>query len=192
MNVKKSDKKFPVIIGLVLILCFAAILVYKNMHDSDIKRPRVKDGVLDLTGWDIEKNGSVALDGEWEFYWREFIEYKDLDSPEVLNKKILVNVPDTWDKYGDGNERFTGFGYATYRIKVKKGNNSLDGLKLMTTLTASKLIINGKEYMSSGIAGTDAKFTMPAKNPALVRFNEKSEELDIILYVSNFSDARGV
>lgn len=191
MNTRNSGKKILIAISLAALLCFVVVLTYVIMYYSDNKIPKVKNGILDLTRWDLEKDGSVALDGEWEFYWEEFLQCKDFNKPEVLNKKILVNVPDTWNKYGNGNERFPGFGFATYRVKVIKGNNSLDALKVMTTLTASKLIINGKEYMSSGITGTDAESSVPAKTPALIRFNENSDELEIILHVSNFTEARG-
>lgn len=186
---KKQHRIIPyIIIVLVLILCFASFLAYKN---SGSEMLRAEDGVLNLTGWDIEQDGSVELDGQWEFYWEEFVPYEDLDSPEVLKKRIFVNVPDSWDNYINGSESFPSFGYATYRIKVIKGDNTLDGIKLGTTYTASKLIINGKEYMSSGTVGTDAESATPAKTPVIVRVDESSEELDIILYVSNFSEGKG-
>jgi len=104
---------------------------------------------------------------------------------------MLVKVPGTWDKYRSGNESLPGLGYATYRVSVRQGGNRLDGLKVMTTLTASKLFINGKEYMSSGIVGTDAKSEIPAKTPALIRIDDNSDVLDIVFHVSNFTDARG-
>ena len=34
--------------------------------------PKAIKGVLDLRDWDFEKNGVINLDGEWEFYWKEF------------------------------------------------------------------------------------------------------------------------
>ena len=30
-------------------------------------------------GWDFEKDGTINLDGEWEFYWKEFV--PPTDSP---------------------------------------------------------------------------------------------------------------
>jgi hypothetical protein len=60
--------------------------------------------MLDLTGWDIEKDGSVSLNGEWEFYWQGFLSQQDFDKPDVAENKLLVTVPDTWDKYENGGK----------------------------------------------------------------------------------------
>ncbi|NPV89327.1 MAG: sensor histidine kinase [Firmicutes bacterium] len=190
--VSKYSKAVRITVSLAALLCLSALLVYVaiyNTHHSGM--PAVKDGVLDLTGWDMEKDGPVALDGEWEFYWQEFLQEKDLGRPEIQAEKLLVNVPGTWDKYQNGAESFPGFGYATYRIKVIPGDNRLDGLKIMPALTASSLIVNGKEYALSGTPGTDAMTSIPARAPALVRIDDNGGVLDIIIHVSNFTEAHG-
>lgn len=174
MNGKKYAKAAGIAASLAALLCFAALLAYGAIHNNHINMPAVKNGILDLTGWDIEKDGAVALDGEWEFYWQEFLQEQDFGRPEIADKKLLVKVPDTWDKYKNGDENFPGLGYATYRIRVIQGENLLNGLKIMTTSTASRLIINGKEYLVSGTPGTDAASSAPAKTPALLRIDDKN------------------
>ena len=52
---------------------FAALFLLTVLygHLNDVTRrsnPQAVQGVLDLTGWDFEKNGVVNLDGEWEFF----------------------------------------------------------------------------------------------------------------------------
>lgn len=39
--------------------------------------PQAKHGVLDLSGWDLERQGTVMLDGEWEFYEGQLLEPDD-------------------------------------------------------------------------------------------------------------------
>ncbi|MEN6325515.1 MAG: ATP-binding protein [Syntrophomonas sp.] len=191
MNIKNDGKVVASLIIFALILCLAAVLTYGVKSNSNNKIPKVQNGVLDLTKWNIKTDGSVALDGQWEFYWGKFLTDGDFEKSEARKQRMLVNVPNTWNHYKNGNQRFPGHGYATYRMRIIKGDNQLDGLKVMTTLTASNLFINGKNYLASGVVGTDADSSKPAKNPALVRFNDNSRELEIILHVSNFTDARG-
>lgn len=36
-------------------------------------RPAARNGILDLRSWDFENNGNIELNGEWEFYWKNFL-----------------------------------------------------------------------------------------------------------------------
>lgn len=36
--------------------------------------PAVREGVLDLSGWDLSTDGPVPLEGEWAFYWNRLLE----------------------------------------------------------------------------------------------------------------------
>ena len=37
------------------------------------RAPNAVGGVLDLSGWNFEKDGTVPLDGEWDFYWSKLL-----------------------------------------------------------------------------------------------------------------------
>jgi phosphoserine phosphatase RsbU/P len=57
-------------------------------------------GVLDLREWDFPTRGSgtdgnVNLDGEWEFYWKEFPVGESLELPE--DKRDYLEVPRAWN-----------------------------------------------------------------------------------------------
>ena len=60
-------------------------------------KPVAVQGLIDLTKWDLEKSGNINLDGEWEFYWKEFLEPKDFDN--LSNSPIFLRVPTNWEKY---------------------------------------------------------------------------------------------
>jgi len=62
-----KGKKLPIILSLVVMLFFLGILSYGTLYRSGSNIPEVENGVLDLTSWDIKKDGSAALNGEWEF-----------------------------------------------------------------------------------------------------------------------------
>ncbi|MHB8067895.1 MAG: ATP-binding protein [Desulfobaccales bacterium] len=48
--------------------------------------PLARHGVLDLSGWDLEQDGTVNLAGEWEFYWGQLLTPADFHQarlPEI-------------------------------------------------------------------------------------------------------------
>ena len=64
-SLKANSYSFVVIV----LFCFLPLLGCA----SKIQPPAAKAGVLDLSGWDFEKNGMVRLGGEWEFYWHRLL-----------------------------------------------------------------------------------------------------------------------
>ena len=56
---------------------FIACLNNKNQRIP----PKALNGVLDLADWDFEKDGSIDLSGEWEFYWQQHLTPGDLIQP---------------------------------------------------------------------------------------------------------------
>ena len=36
--------------------------------------PEVRDGEIDVSGWDFESDGALKLDGEWLFAWQSFVD----------------------------------------------------------------------------------------------------------------------
>ena len=61
-------KLYPKIVFMILILIISACAANDNI---DMKQPVIKKGILDLRHWDLEKDGSVVLDGEWEIFWNQ-------------------------------------------------------------------------------------------------------------------------
>ena len=48
--------------------------------------PVVERGLLDLSGWKLDKDGPVKLDGPWEFYWNQLLapeDFKAATTPEL-------------------------------------------------------------------------------------------------------------
>jgi two-component system sensor histidine kinase ChiS len=54
--------------------------------------PKAEKGILDLSNWDFEKDGIVALNGNWEFYWEKYLEPKDFTQPN-LDKPDYIQRP---------------------------------------------------------------------------------------------------
>ena len=79
----------------ILIICITSILITLLFScSSERKRPpQAQNGVLDLRNWDFGRDGNVPLDGDWQFYWNEFLKSKDFDNyPKIIE----------WPKKTDG------------------------------------------------------------------------------------------
>ena len=85
--------KFIKIYILLLILVSVSC---NSKKKTDI--PVVKNGVLDLSNWNFEKDGNIKLDGEWEFYPYKFIK-SEKENNDSLFSKNFIKVPGTWNNF---------------------------------------------------------------------------------------------
>src|ERR1043166_930291 len=111
------DKKVATGSMKLLLLAWIILWYVPGVHAAPVS-PVAKQGVLDLGGWDFEKNGVVKLDGEWEFYWNRLYTPQDFGSKNVTGK-LYIQVPGTWNQQAVGPEPLPGKGFATYHVQVK-------------------------------------------------------------------------
>ncbi|MCE9499850.1 MAG: hypothetical protein K8R21_05040 [Leptospira sp.] len=183
-----------------------------NFQEPDRIQPKVTAGTIDLTHWDFEKNGSVSLDGEWEFYWGEFLNSKIAEGkgsglfkqPESGNQKVEQNfmpVPARWQLHG-----YPEKGFATYRIRILLPDN-IPKMAIANTYIASaySLYINGKLASSKGKTGKSEidsspymqSETFPVESFLInssLKDREKSTTVksnanEILIHVSNFHES---
>lgn len=153
-------------------------------------QPVAKQGYLDLSGWDFEKNGSVHLDGQWEFYWDRLIEPTELGS--IPKPDGYMNVPAIW-KGQLGNAIPASTGSAIYRLKVKVQEGvSVYGLKTNNIRMSSKIYVNG---ILAGSCGNPAKtYTdgyISNNVPVVSFFQNTGNTLEIVIQASNLDYANG-
>ena len=152
--------------------------------------PIASQGIIDFSDWDFEKDGSVFLNGEWEFYWNELLTPEDFK-----NKKYSpahVNVPKPWNNYLDENDKpYPANGFATYRIKlITSPNQKKLCLRLTEIRDAYNLWIDENLVIAHGKVGKD-KSSMTARIDAnLTSFELKNGQAEILLQVSNFRSGK--
>jgi len=180
-NVKISQVVFPLVIALgTIILLF--VLFSSWGASSHAKNAIVENGKLDLTDWDLEDDGNVKLDGDWEFYWDQIIMPEEFanGSPRMTG---TYPVPVYWTKY-DGLY-LPSKGNATYRLVIDSASEEeLLGLTVPELYTEYALYINGQLLVGNGaLGGTSFRFL----DPDVFMFEPGNERIEIVLQMHNHS-----
>ncbi|MGL1891831.1 MAG: ATP-binding protein [Spirochaetaceae bacterium] len=167
-----------------LIIIFVSILSTCNKSLNSNTAPTVETGVIDLINWDFDNEKPIELVGDWEFYWGEF-------NPSYSNIQFFY-LPDTWNGYNYKGEELKGDGYATYRINILI-DKDIKNLSLTATYlqTSAEIYINGELKSSSGKIGKDKLNSIPGYKQHLITFRPESENIEIIVKISNYNYRQG-
>ncbi len=124
-----------------------------------------------------------TLPAEWHFAWDTLLYPEHTD---LLEKFPLRTASEDWN-----SDMGTGQGKATYYAKLTGLDTTQKlGLKVYDALTSFRLFINGKEAASNGVVGINEDSSNPRFAPTIVDL-PRTEEVELIMQVSNFHHARG-
>jgi sigma-B regulation protein RsbU (phosphoserine phosphatase) len=166
------------------IILLIILLLFSCSNENNNQQPVVKKGVLDLRNWSLEKDGPVHLNGQWKFFWKEFI-----PSGKIAEKRKFqyIDVPSDWHSEKKDKKNLNSYGFATYYLKILLNPES-DPLafKIPTINCAYRAFLNGKEINSVGKVGKSRNTMKAAYRPVIVDFADKSHELNLMIHVSNY------
>ncbi len=169
----------------VIAICIC-VLAGCGANLSRKQQPRAIKGVLDLSNWNFEKDGPIALSGEYEFYWQQHVRPESFMAKNPPEADGFINVPGSWNGYELSGKKLGGEGYATYRLRVRLHEAAPLALKFLNMGTALTAYANAQELFSAGVPGKTAESTVPHYRPAVVDFAPQTNELELILHFANF------
>ena len=187
-----KTRNSPYLIALpVLIAC---LIFFSACLDDSPRRipPKAVKGVLDLSDWDLKEDGPVDLIGEYEFFWMQHLRPEDFSHPSPNEKPDFIKVPGYWAGHKLRGKELPRHGYVTYRLNVLL-NKQAEPLALRTVEISNAYIIyvNGQRVGSLGIPGQNLETTVPRQLPKIFDFVHKTNQMEIIIQVSNFHHRRG-
>lgn len=153
MHLKKLPQRCRKCIFLILLFLIMLPIVLipwasRNTHQIH-GSPQVKDGILDLAGYDFHAEKELPLDGEWEFYWQKWLVTDNLPAGEP---DMMIHVPDQWSQYSIDGKKLPDSGYASYRIKLVNAPLESRLLAVVPNLAASyRVFIDGELVANSGV-----------------------------------------
>ncbi|PKM48887.1 MAG: diguanylate cyclase [Firmicutes bacterium HGW-Firmicutes-7] len=176
-----------IIIGIVLVSFFGA-LVYGilNNNITQDENKIMSNGVVDLSKWNFEQDGIVKLNNQWEIYFNQFI------SPHTFEQNMqgapsYIELPGNNIDFNNIKPFKENYFYITLRTKVKISDPSqIMALKTTLILSSYKIFVDGKELGEIGKVGTSKENSSPRYNNLVTFFKPVDEEVEIIIYASDF------
>lgn len=179
---------------LILLLSLFAVFSGSRMEAADQRTmsPLARQGLLDLSGWDFQSDGSIDLNGEWEFYWQQLLSPVEIAAASTRPLTGHFTIPGLWNGQEVDGLPLPGDGYATFRLRVKvRPGQPVLAIRILDESSAYQLWINGHQVAANGVIGTSRETTQPQYLLRISPLPQGSENLDIVMQVANFSHARG-
>lgn len=174
------------------------LIIYYQVKDrvkeksNDLHNTDAVDGILDLSHWDFSNNGAVKLDGDWEFYWNQFIYPHEFNKRKNSKQLNMVHVPTRWNKQPLGKDSYDSFGFATYRlIIIINPTQKIKAFKIPEINTSYKMWVDGKLLAENGTIGKDKITSVPQYLPLIKMFKPTNSRIEVVIHVSNFQYAHG-
>ena len=168
------------------IFCIGYIIVENKQSHTLL----AKDGFMDLSGWDFQKNGKVTLDGDWGFYPGVLLEPEELNN-QISSQITFLHVPGRWSE--DERSDISDKGVGTYRLTIRvKDGSEMYGIKIMNIRTASKIFVNGRNVGNSGNPAISFENGYISNViPIIAFFSAENNTIDIVIQVANLDYYNG-
>jgi class 3 adenylate cyclase len=199
----------PIIFYLKILLSISILLSCNQNLTTKLESPIAEKGILDLRAWDFEKNGSINLNGEWEFFWNEnIIEAKEksnyqltedlennLSEPNSNLARDFIYVPGKWNGFETSKGNIlSGEGSASFRLKIllPEQKNDLAFRIEDGQGSAYFLYIDGKLLAKNGKPSQDPSLESVIYIPQYNSIDTKNNTaIDLVLFISNHVHRNG-
>jgi hypothetical protein len=151
----------------------------------------VSDGIADITQLTINDKQDIPLDGNWKFYWNEFI---PPDGKPPQTPPILLKVRGTWKGADFFGKPLPATGWGSYAILIKVGAGQAPlALRMPNVGTAYALFANGAKIAASGRVAKTADESVARTQPltATLPPPDAQGRLHLVMHVSNYEDRHG-
>jgi len=166
------------------------LIVITGLHCQNAKtfddNAFVKKGLADLRNKSLNEK-SVALNGEWGFFWNQL-----LTPADTVETVTYYQFPQLWNGHKVTTEQLSSQGYATYRLTVllpkKRGDLALF---IPDMYCAYRLYLNGAVFANNGNPDISKKNYKPHWVSHTLLLPGNADTLHLILQLVNFSHAKG-
>lgn len=185
---KKYKKEIFLLIGFALAVMLINLpFAYTANYHQISGAPTGENGSIDLTSANAD-GSNVYLDGEWQFFWQQFIE---TDGEKPAKPDWLIQVPGSWSNYRLGDVRLPAAGFASYRLTIEGyPNNQEVAIYIPDFGGAYRLYLDGRLAAESGIVSKDLNkiFTVPKSEIyPVTTADQKTHEVIIEVATTRFS-----
>jgi diguanylate cyclase (GGDEF)-like protein len=181
---------------IILMICMLTLITTPAAFSISDSSPKVIQGELDLrdSTWYSEQNGTISLNGEWEFFWKRLLIPGEVDYTKPSGIRGYIQVPEIWGTQSIDGYALSNSGYGTYRLLIKLPPDVVgkaQALMMPSVATAYQLWINDELMAFNGTVGTSLEEMKAHNYPKPVYFTPLKNEVEIVLQVSNFVQRKG-
>lgn len=179
---KRKQLIYILLSGILIIIAVLLLHYDRNQRQTYYAH----SGIMNLDGWNQEKDKTVELKGEWLFYPNTLSE--DLKHKVNFIPKV---VPHWWEE--DKQLHNSPYGYATYELEIQGLQPSQNyAIDVIDTVTAYALYINGRKVAFNGTVGNSKEISVPQwKQETGIFQSDNNGCARIVIEVSNFDYYRG-
>lgn len=181
-------RRMLVALVVVSLACFYLMFsLLEASTNKEYQSDASRQGVLDLTDWDVQSNRVIPLDGQWEFYWNRLLEPgKAPDSAPAF-----LQVPGFWRKHPDVAKDHAK-GAATYRLIIKvKPSSTVYGMRVSNIRMASTVYVNGEKVGASGVPALTSNEYKYENKPFSSYFSIQGDMAEIIIHAADYENSQG-
>ncbi|EMJ97571.1 MULTISPECIES: adenylate/guanylate cyclase domain-containing protein [unclassified Leptospira] len=173
-----------------ILICFLSFFSCAEARGKE--RPIAENGNLDLSNWDFTKDGTLELNGDWRYYWKEFIPPKNFQDDLVSEPSGFIPVPGVWNGHLLNGNPLPAVGYITYHLRLYLPDHSPDlAIRIDDGQgSAYSLYWNGKLVAYNGHPGSSPEEESP-EYLAQTSFVPHSKQVDLVMYISNHYHRNG-
>lgn len=181
----KQKNNFMYISVVILLFCILGIGIIRTVN---YKSPLVKNGYVSIPNSSIE-DGVVKLDGSWRFHSNKLI------VPEKMGASIgarNLEVPKVWINNPELHDAAEKGMYGTYELYIHVEDiDKIYSLSLFDIITAYRIYVDGELLGEVGRVGETKETHIPKYKTEIYSFKPTSNEIQVILQVSDFSQNEG-
>ena len=149
-------------------------------------------GEINLKTVDFDKNTLISLDGDWSFYWKQFIPPEDFLEKVEPEQTDYFTIPALWNNFIINGKEISGKGFATYHLKVEIDKlDKIYGIKVDRIESAYKLWIDDKLLIEVGNIDTSETYVIPSWEIKRVLFTPEKKDFHITIQIANFDHRKG-
>lgn len=178
------------LVFIVLATLLTYYLGFTNGKAIGHQGPAASKGKWIIAEADLDENGLLFVQGEFEFYWNQLLTPDDFKKAGRPYATQHVEVPSLWNGTRINGEPLGSLGYATYRVEIEVPEDGWYGLKIGEINCAYELWANG-QHVSVGKIGRTKMETIPDWQRKEVYFKTENKQVELILQVANFHHRKG-
>lgn len=162
------------------------IIYFNSNYNALYNQPEISNAIIDFKDHDIRNQKiDVNLNGEWKFYYNEWIVSDNISNPK---EDLIVSLPSKISSYKIDGKNLPNRGYASYSLTIK---NLTPGIEIFPVLNSTRIsmnvFMNGELVAHSGTPNKE--FSCSTMNSGLTidkRYGVvKDKDIELVVEVGN-------